>query len=152
MTSCYGNNVHITGVGITKTISSVPLFSEFFSIIKTRVSCWILRLYLAGVAAVPSEFPAQRPVKRGALMFSLICAWINGWVNNGEAGDFRRHRVHCDVIVVVVGSNRLCIKQSSTKDITSYIIWTSADYNVDHLQPLPNINHAQNITCIMGSL
>ena len=24
---------------------------------------------------------------RGALMFSLICAWINGWVNNCEAGD-----------------------------------------------------------------
>ena len=28
---------------------------------------------------------------RGALMFSLICAWINGWVNNREAGDLRRH-------------------------------------------------------------
>ena len=27
---------------------------------------------------------------RGALMFALICAWINGWVNNGEAGDLRR--------------------------------------------------------------
>ena len=24
---------------------------------------------------------------RGALMFSLICIWINGWVNNREAGD-----------------------------------------------------------------
>ena len=22
----------------------------------------------------------------GALMFSLICAWINGWVNNGDGG------------------------------------------------------------------
>ena len=31
---------------------------------------------------------------RGALMFSLICAWINGWVNNREAGDLRRHRAH----------------------------------------------------------
>ena len=36
---------------------------------------------------------------REALMFSLICAWINGWVNNGEAGDLRRHRAHYDVIV-----------------------------------------------------
>ena len=34
---------------------------------------------------------------RGALIFSLICAWINGWVNNGEAGDLRRHSTHCDV-------------------------------------------------------
>ena len=33
-----------------------------------------------------------------ALMFSLICAWINGWVNNGEAGDLRRHRTHYDVL------------------------------------------------------
>ena len=30
-------------------------------------------------------------------MFSLICAWINCWVNNREAGDLRRHRVHYDV-------------------------------------------------------
>ena len=37
---------------------------------------------------------------RGALMFSLICAWINGYVNNREAGDLRRHRAHYDVTVM----------------------------------------------------
>ena len=37
---------------------------------------------------------------RGALMFSLICARINAWVNNGEAGDLRRHRAHYDVTVM----------------------------------------------------
>ena len=37
---------------------------------------------------------------RGALMFCLIYAWINGWVNNREAGDLRRHRVHYDVTVM----------------------------------------------------
>ena len=37
---------------------------------------------------------------RGALMFSLICVWINGWVTNREAGDLRRHRAHYDVIVM----------------------------------------------------
>ena len=37
---------------------------------------------------------------RGALMFSLISAWINGWVNNREAGDLRRHRFHYDVTVM----------------------------------------------------
>ena len=46
----------------------------------------------------------------GALMFSLICAWINGWVNNREAGyswvnnreagDLRRHRAHYYVTVM----------------------------------------------------
>ena len=55
------------------------------------------------------EFTAQRAVNsphkgqwRGALMFSLICAWINVWVNNGEAGDLRRHRAHYDVIVMSI--------------------------------------------------
>ena len=37
---------------------------------------------------------------RGTLMFSFFCAWINGWVNNGVAGDFRRHRAHYDVTVM----------------------------------------------------
>ena len=36
---------------------------------------------------------------RGALVFYLICAWINGWVNNREAGNLRRHRAHYDVTV-----------------------------------------------------
>ena len=47
--------------------------------------------------------PVNSPHKgqlRGALMFSLICVWINSWVNNGEAGDLRRHRAHYDVIAM----------------------------------------------------
>ena len=43
--------------------------------------------------------PVNSPHKgkwRGALMFSLICAGTNGW----DAGDFRRHRSHYDVIVM----------------------------------------------------
>ena len=35
--------------------------------------------------------PVNSPHKgqwRGALMFSVIYAWINDWVNNGEAGDW----------------------------------------------------------------
>ena len=35
-----------------------------------------------------------------ALIFSLICTGINDWVNNGEAGDLRRHRAHHDVTVM----------------------------------------------------
>ena len=37
---------------------------------------------------------------RGALVFSLDIAWINCWVNNGKAGDLRRHCAHYDVIVM----------------------------------------------------
>ena len=49
------------------------------------------------------RWPMNSPHKgqwRGSLMFSLICVWINGWLNNGEAGDLRRHRVHYDVTVM----------------------------------------------------
>ena len=48
--------------------------------------------------------PVNSPHKgqwRGALMFSLICGWINGWVNNREAGDLRRYRGHSDVTVML---------------------------------------------------
>ena len=38
---------------------------------------------------------------RRALMFSLICAWINSWVNNRKAGHLKRHRAHYDAIVMV---------------------------------------------------
>ena len=47
--------------------------------------------------------PVKSPHKgqwRGALMFSLICVWINDSVNNREAGDLRRYRAHYYVIVM----------------------------------------------------
>ena len=48
--------------------------------------------------------PVNSPHKgqwRVALMFSLICGWINRWINNREAGDLKRHLVHYDVIVMM---------------------------------------------------
>ena len=53
----------------------------------------------AGNPPVPVNSPHEGQW-RGALMFSLICVWIIGWVNNREAGDLRRYRAHCDVIVI----------------------------------------------------
>ena len=44
---------------------------------------------------------------RWALMFSLICVWINDWVNNREVGDLRRHRGHYDVNVMIFYSGDL---------------------------------------------
>ena len=38
---------------------------------------------------------------RGALIFSLICAWTNGWANNRNSVDLRRHRPHYDVTVII---------------------------------------------------
>ena len=42
----------------------------------------------------------QKDQWRGALMFSLICAWINGWINNCKAVDVRCHSAHYDVTVM----------------------------------------------------
>ena len=50
----------------------------------------------AGNSPVPVNSPHKGQWRR-ALIFSLICVWINGWVNNREAGDLRRHRGHYDV-------------------------------------------------------
>ena len=57
--------------------------------------------------------PVNSPHKgqwRGALMFSLLCAWINGWVNNREAGHFRRHRAHYDVTVLYMLIHGCCAR------------------------------------------
>ena len=60
----------------------------------------------------PFNWPFVRGIRRspvgsphkgqwsGTLVFSLICAWTNNWVNNRDAGDLRRHRVHYDVNVM----------------------------------------------------
>ena len=45
------------------------------------------------------EFPHKGQWRR-ALIFSLICAWINGWINNHEADDSRRHSANYDVTVI----------------------------------------------------
>ena len=55
--------------------------------------------FVLGIHRSPVN-PPQKGQCRGALMFSLICVWINGWVNNREAGDLRRYRAHYDVIVM----------------------------------------------------
>ena len=49
-----------------------------------------------GNSPVTGEFPSQRPVGRGFDIF----AYINGWMNNGEAGDLRRHRAHYGVTLM----------------------------------------------------
>ena len=53
----------------------------------------------AGNSPATGEFPTQRPVTRSFDVFFDL-RLINGWINNGEAGDLRRHRTHYDVIVM----------------------------------------------------
>ena len=55
--------------------------------------------FVRGIHRSPVNYP-HKGQWRGALMFSLICVWINGWVNNRKAGGLRRYRTHYDVIVM----------------------------------------------------
>ena len=58
-------------------------------------------------------------------MFSLICAWTNPWVNDGDAGDFRRHYAHFDVIVLVSFWRSIwrAIHQNRQKASRSRLLW-----------------------------
>ena len=55
--------------------------------------------FVRGIQRSPVNSP-HKGQWRGALMFPLICVWINDWVNNREAGCLRRHRGNCDVTVM----------------------------------------------------
>ena len=64
---------------------------------------------LLAICAGNSPVPVNSPHNgqwRVALMFSLICTWINDWVNNGKAGDLRRYGAHYDAILM----DKLCMK------------------------------------------
>ena len=56
-------------------------------------------LFVTGIHLSPAD-STQKGQWRGASMFSLIYAWTNGWVSDRDAGDLRRHRASCDIIVM----------------------------------------------------
>ena len=62
--------------------------------------------FVRGIHRWPVNSPHKGQWHR-ALMYSLICTWINSWVNNHKAGDLRRHRPHCDVIVMHGTQNKI---------------------------------------------
>ena len=70
--------------------------------------------------------PVNSPHKsrwRGALMFSVMYAWINGLANNRKAGDLRHHRAHYDV-TVMHAKNALCMAHSVLKAAVAVVIST----------------------------
>ena len=68
--------------------------------------------FVRGIHRTPVNSP-HKGQWRGAVMFSLICAWINSWLNNREVGDLRRHSAHYDVTVM--------LKDCGTMSIIEYI-------------------------------
>ena len=56
--------------------------------------------FVQGIHRSPVNSP-HKGQKREALMFAFICAWTNAWVNNQDTGDYRRHRAHYAVTVML---------------------------------------------------
>ena len=75
--------------------------------------------------------PVNSPHKgqwRGALMFSLICGWINSWVNDQEVGELRRHHAHYDITVMFCSPPRT---PSKGPDILEQrVMMTSSNGNI----------------------
>ena len=58
--------------------------------------------FVSGFHRCPVE-SSHKDQWRGALVFSLICAWTNGCASNRDAGDLKRHHVHYGVTVMIYG-------------------------------------------------
>ena len=112
------------------------------------------------------EFTGPRWIPRTkALMFSLICVWINDWVNNREAGDLRRYRAHYDVIVmdVIVMAHSvhvtIAVRCTSVRykywwtchmGLGSFLCWATGDSMYYVCVTLP-VNH-WHLDCLINSL
>ena len=86
------------------------------------------RALCEGNPPVTGGFPSKLQW-RGALMFSLNCAWINGWANIRDASDFRHHRTHYYVIVMYQQWSTLlkvkaCCHQATSHDLNK--CWQSS--------------------------
>ena len=55
--------------------------------------------FVRGIHLPPVDCP-HKGQWRGALMFSLICAWTKVWAKNRDAGNLKRHHAHHGVTVM----------------------------------------------------
>ena len=72
---------------------------------------------------------------RGALIFSLICAWTNSWANNQDAGDLRHHHAHYDITIMLIMTSPSCSlwhHHHAHYDITIMLIMTSPSCSLWH--------------------
>ena len=95
---------------------------------KHFLRCWP---FVWGIHRSPVNSP-HKAQWHGALMFTLICAWINSWVNNHEAGDLRCHHAHYDVTVMeITGHHDKEHSYLRTKNVLNYTL------KVNNLKNLP---------------
>ena len=82
--------------------------------------------------------PVNSPHKgqwRGALIFSLICAWTDSWANNGDASDLRRYRAHYDVIAMKMPMSMKLAPLYHASDSKIGLVWEMGNIHADLTQP-----------------
>ena len=89
--------------------------------------------FVRGIHQSPVNSPHKGQWRR-ALMFSLICAWINGWVNNCEAGDLRHHRAHYDVIVMKQSPAMLLSKLQTLQNLLVLVLQPMVEGTMKNMQ------------------
>ena len=99
------------------------------------------RPFVRGIHRSPVNSP-HKDQWHGALMFSLICVWINGWVNNREAGDYRRYHAHYDVIVMCRSNvSQLVSAISYFTYILDHYVYRGAKWNRMTQNPFDTISN-----------
>ena len=116
--------------------------------------------FMRGIHRSPVNSP-HKGQWRGALMFSFICSWINGWVNNGEAGDLRRHRANYDVILIQkcqqiyqdispISTTVLCMYEKNTFCCT--VQWTMCSLWSYFREPMVASWYGDALSCTINML
>ena len=83
--------------------------------------------FVRGIHRCPVSSPHKGQWRR-AFIFSLIWAWIDGWVNNREAGDLIRYRVHSDVTVMVSGFRVLAMVTPWQENVSALLVLCEGDH------------------------
>ena len=95
--SWHSQNVLASWYPIIERVKLKPIFHRIWITMKKALVKWVPGIHGFHRGAVNSPHKGRW---RGALMFSLICVWINGWVNNREAGYLICYSAYYDVMVM----------------------------------------------------
>ena len=92
----------------------------------------------------------------GALMFSLICAWMNGW-HSREAGGLRRHRAHDDVTNDIEGLSQIDVYITTAVGgvmvpISSIMLFSSFSEFSEYWLPVENRVHVWQVSLYTVSM
>ena len=153
--SCFGYQLSVNWLDYldisVRSATSVKEFSWWRHQMETFSD---LLAICAGNSPVPGDSPLKGQWRR-ALIFSLICVWINGWVNNREAGDLRRYRAHYDVIVMLkdMGNSALSHYPNQYRLIVHWTLRNKLQGNFNQNTKIPIHEYAsEHIVCEMAAI